>query len=187
MTTRQALLDAASDLVRSRGYAGFSYADLSDRVGIRKASIHHHFPTKDDLGVALVEQYCERFAGALREIDGRGASAADRLEAYVGLYRHSLHQELGCLCGMMASDIAIVSPQVAAGVRRFMHMNHDWLEATIIDGLRCGEIPVGLPPRDTALAVLASSQGSLLVARALGDTSSFDQATGSLLDTLRMA
>ena len=187
MTTRQALLDAASDLVRSRGYAGFSYADLSDRVGIRKASIHHHFPTKDDLGLALVEQYCELFAGALLEIDGRGASATDRLEAYVGLYRQSLQQELGCLCGMMASDIGLVSPQVAAGVRRFMRLNRDWLERTIAEGLQRGEIPAGPSPHAMALALLASCQGSLLVARALGDIAVFDQATGSLLDTLRKA
>ncbi|MCA8089277.1 TetR/AcrR family transcriptional regulator, partial [Burkholderia cenocepacia] len=53
--TRDALVQAGEGLMRSMGYAAFSYADLAETVGIRKASIHHHFPTKEDLGVAIVE------------------------------------------------------------------------------------------------------------------------------------
>ena len=58
--TREALIRTAEQLMRTRGYSAFSYADLSESVGIRKASIHHHFPTKEDLGKALVEEYIER-------------------------------------------------------------------------------------------------------------------------------
>ncbi len=53
MGTKELLLKEAEMLVRTRGFAAFSYADLSERVGIRKASIHHHFPTKEELGGAL--------------------------------------------------------------------------------------------------------------------------------------
>ena len=52
--TRAALLDAAERLIRERGYAGVSYADLAGLVGVRKASIHHHFPGKADLALALL-------------------------------------------------------------------------------------------------------------------------------------
>ena len=38
------ILDAAQRMVQTRGYNGFSYADISDEVGLRKASIHHYFP-----------------------------------------------------------------------------------------------------------------------------------------------
>jgi AcrR family transcriptional regulator len=55
-TTRESLLAAAVELLRSVGYASFSYRDLADAVGIRTASIHYHFPSKSDLGVALVEE-----------------------------------------------------------------------------------------------------------------------------------
>ena len=59
--TKSALLAEAEVLIRTQGYAAFSYADLSERVGIRKASIHHHFPTKELLGAALIDAYLERF------------------------------------------------------------------------------------------------------------------------------
>lgn len=54
LMTRDRLLNEASLLMRMRGYSAFSYADLSKIIGITKASIHHHFPTKDMLGEEVV-------------------------------------------------------------------------------------------------------------------------------------
>ena len=51
--TAQQILDVAQDLVRCRGYSAFSYADISKQVGIRKASIHYHFSSKEELGKEL--------------------------------------------------------------------------------------------------------------------------------------
>lgn len=59
-TTRESLLEAAGNLVQEVGWASFSFRDLADRVGIRSPSIHYHFPTKADLGVALVTWMRER-------------------------------------------------------------------------------------------------------------------------------
>jgi TetR/AcrR family transcriptional regulator, transcriptional repressor for nem operon len=47
--TRTALIDLAEHSVRSQGFDRFSYADLTEAIGIRKASIHYHFPTKANL------------------------------------------------------------------------------------------------------------------------------------------
>ena len=47
ITTKAALMNCAETQMRSKGYSAFSYADLAVEVGIRKASIHHHFPTKE--------------------------------------------------------------------------------------------------------------------------------------------
>ena len=62
---RSTLIDVATSQVRRLGYSAFSYADLADAVGIRKPSIHHHFPTKEDLGVAIVAAYTEHFSEQL--------------------------------------------------------------------------------------------------------------------------
>ena len=77
--TREKLIENATDLVRMQGFAGFSYADLANAVGIRKASIHHHFPAKEDLGVAIVEAYTEGFVEALDDLSRRYATARERL------------------------------------------------------------------------------------------------------------
>jgi len=68
--TADRVLDIAEALVQTRGYNAFSYADISRAVGVRKASLHHHYPTKADLGLALVSRYHAAFMGALSEIEG---------------------------------------------------------------------------------------------------------------------
>jgi len=53
--TAEQILDLAETLIQTRGYSAFSYQDIADSLGIRKASIHYHFPSKTDLGIAVVE------------------------------------------------------------------------------------------------------------------------------------
>ena len=54
MSTHDSLIELTDTLIQQNGYQGFSYADLADGLGIRKASIHYHFQTKTDLGLAYV-------------------------------------------------------------------------------------------------------------------------------------
>ena len=84
--TRVVLLADAVLLIRRRGYSGFSYADLAESVGIRKASIHHHFPTKSDLATALLASFDARYDVAMAEILLTFSNGLDRVRAYAHLY-----------------------------------------------------------------------------------------------------
>ena len=44
--TAQRILDIAERLVQTRGFNGFSYADIAGALAVTKASLHYHFPTK---------------------------------------------------------------------------------------------------------------------------------------------
>jgi len=90
MNTRDALLDCAERAARARGYDGFSYADLASEVGIRKASIHHHFPTKADLALELMRRYRARFGETLAEAARADLRGAERLRAFLAVYRDAL-------------------------------------------------------------------------------------------------
>jgi TetR/AcrR family transcriptional regulator, transcriptional repressor for nem operon len=104
MGTRGRLLAQAEFLVRTRGYSGFSYADLAKSIGISKASIHHHFPAKEDLGAALIGTYTERYDAALAAICEESPSGIARIAAYARLYLEGLRHDQGCLCGVMACE-----------------------------------------------------------------------------------
>ena len=81
------ILDLAETLIQTRGYSAFSYQDIADSLGIRKASIHYHFPSKADLGVAVVDRYVARFAAGLAEIAADTAnSSMAMLDHYVAPY-----------------------------------------------------------------------------------------------------
>ena len=184
--TRSALIDRATELVRQRGYAAFSYADLSEAVGIRKPSIHHHFPVKEDLGAAIVEVYARRFGERLVAIAAATDEPLTRLETYAGLYREGLASGQGCLCGVLASEVAVLPPRVRAGVEAFFAANLRWLERVLDEGRQHGDgrgssLRRDLDPRREARTVLAALQGAMFVALALGTPENFDDAAAGLL------
>src|ERR1700731_4424327 len=84
------ILDVAERLVQSRGFNGFSYADVASQLGITKAALHYHFPGKAELGERLIARYTDRFGDALATIDAQDRSAPDKLLAYCDLYRSTL-------------------------------------------------------------------------------------------------
>ncbi len=68
-STADEILACARNLIIAGGYNGFSYADIADVVGIRKPSIHHHFPSKVDLVRTLVSRYREEVEAGIAELD----------------------------------------------------------------------------------------------------------------------
>ena len=179
--TRSNLIDVATGAIRRQGYSAFSYADLADAVGIRKPSIHHHFPTKEDLGVAIVDAYTEEFAQELDRISARTDDVIKRLRAYAGLYREGLAAGQGCLCGVLASEVAVLPRRIQLGVRQFFDLNLRWLEKTLREGRADGALRSETKPQHEAKTVLAALQGATFVSLSLQDLSAFDQVVTGLL------
>src|SRR5215212_6693077 len=88
--TADRILDLAERLVQTRGFNGFSYADIASELGVTKASLHYHFPTKAELGRCLINRYGEAFAQALADIDADSSDAREKLRRYANLYARVL-------------------------------------------------------------------------------------------------
>src|SRR5258705_5044427 len=138
--TRTRILDVAQRLIQARGFSAFSYADVAQTIGIRKASIHHYFPTKSDLAHALMTRYREMFATALSEIEDKHETAAARLAAYQRLFTNVLRDDHRlCMCGMLAADFDALPPAVREEVRAFFDDNEIWIARVLTEGRRRGE------------------------------------------------
>jgi len=188
MDTRTALLDSAERAARQRGYDGFSYANLARDVGIRKASIHHHFPTKADLALELVERYAATFADALADIAERPANGAEKLRAYLGLYRDALAGGTQlCLCVAFSAGRESLSPPVLAVLNRFHADSIAWLEHVFasakVDRSVSGVGDIGAEAR----ATLALMEGAQLIARGAADLDQFNRATAAFAARLSPA
>ncbi|MDO9428846.1 MAG: TetR/AcrR family transcriptional regulator [Methylobacterium sp.] len=182
--TRAELLLQAETLVRSRGYSGFSYGDLAAVVGLRKASIHHHFPTKADLALALVAAYDSRYDAALDAILAQ-ANAVARIEAYGRLYLGGVADDLGCLCAVLAVERDTLPEPLRAAVVRFFDKHIAWLERVLADGVRDGSVRADVVPAASARLVVATLEGALLLERVLAGTAGFRETLGALCDALR--
>jgi TetR/AcrR family transcriptional repressor of nem operon len=175
----------AERLVRTRGYNAISYADLAEAVGIRKASIHHHFPGKADLGAALATEYTARFAGLLDAIDRDEPDALGRIQRYASIYAASVRDGMLCLCGMLVTEIHVLPEEVRAGVRRFFSQQLAWLTRVLAEGVVRGELRLVGKPETAAERILSALEGATLVAWGMGDPAVVTRATADLIATLK--
>ncbi len=183
--TAQQILDVAQDLVRCRGYSAFSYADISQQVGIRKASIHYHFPSKEALVKELVKRYHNTFQQKLKGIERSGSDPQKQLQMFVGLYRNGLSDCQICLCGMLSAEIEVLSDAVQQEIRTFLSATHAWLEGVLATGKAVGCLQPRISPKTEASLLLATLQGAQLMARTAEDSEvMFDSIAQPLLKTL---
>src|SRR6478735_9885277 len=120
--TGDLILDIAQELLQTRGYNAISYQDIADRIGIRKASIHHHFRSKSDLAQALVRRYRQRWDAFLKEIDGDRGDPWAKLERYLSPFQETFASgDRACLCGVLGSEFASLTAPVQDEVRGFFH------------------------------------------------------------------
>jgi TetR/AcrR family transcriptional repressor of nem operon len=173
-STKKELLDAASLLVQTRGYNGFSFHDLAAAVGITTASIHYHFPTKANLGQQLVRRYTAEFVAALG--DPKASPPSQRLRHYAGLFRAALSEGRMCLCGMIGAEVDAVPAEISAEVREFFRANELWL-VLVFEGAGAHTATA----RKKARLFVSALEGAMLIARASGDIGSFDDVTKTAL------
>jgi TetR/AcrR family transcriptional repressor of nem operon len=179
-----AILDVAERLAQTLGYNGFSYADIAAQLGVTKASLHYHFPTKAELGRALIERYRILFGAALEAIDEQAKGPHERLQQYVALYNSVLINERMCLCGMLAAEYATLPAPMQKALKLFFDANERWLTAVLEDGLRAGTFLFREPANERARVLLGALEGAMLVARSYGNPRRFQAAAVYLLADL---
>ncbi len=183
--TADRILDVAERLVQTRGYNGFSYADVAGELGITRAALHYHFAGKAELGTALVARYTNRFEEALRKADADLADAPRRLDAYVQLYIEVLRRGRMCLCGMLAAEFQTLPKSMRTTVEDFFARNESWLTGVLESGLRDGSLRLDGSADEVARIVVGELEGAMLIARLHNDADGFEAAVGHLLGALR--
>lgn len=183
--TKDLLLTEAEALLRTRGYAAFSYADLSSRVGIRKASIHHHFATKEELGGVLIDNYLVRFEDALKSIFAQESKAKARLERYAEFFITSMIDGMLPLCGALSAEMSVLPQSIQERVHRFFRLHLDWLEEVIRVGVTAKELRADVNANTTAMLILSTLEGASFVAWATDDASQIAPAIGQLIASLK--
>ena len=167
------ILDLAETLIQTRGYSAFSYQDIADSLGIRKASIHYHFPSKADLGVAVVDRYITRFGEGLTAIaDDQSQSSMTMLDFYVQPYlQFASTPDRVCLSGALAGEMMALPPKVRERVDHFFRTHQVWLTKILKRGVARGEFTLSAPASKVARFVFGALQGGLLVKRTTNDMS----------------
>jgi TetR/AcrR family transcriptional repressor of nem operon len=128
-STRDQILGVARKLIETRSYLGFSFQDVADAVGVRKASLYHHFPTKEALGVAVIRQATQFF----KDWDAaRAREPEDALESYFRMYRNTLRAGSGvCPAGALAPGWDCINEDLRLAVQELRNTQVMWLTGVL--------------------------------------------------------
>ena len=184
--TSDDILGCARTLIIAGGYNGFSYADIAAVVGIRKASIHHHFPTKVDLVRTLVERYREEVDMGIAEIERHSPDAVDQLRSYVGFWEDCIGDPTTsfCVCALLASQIPVLPHEIVLELRAHFRTLSGWLTSVLDRGAKQGTIVLSGSARAEAEAFMATMHGAMLSARAYGEPTILEAIAKPLIDRL---
>jgi TetR/AcrR family transcriptional repressor of nem operon len=172
--TRDAILDVAERLVQSRGFNGFSYADVAAELEITTAALHYHFPGKAELGDALIDRYAERFSQALDAIAAKKMAAPVKLRAYADLYLDVLRDQRMCLCGMLAAEFETLPDGMRQSVISFLDHNCEWLAVLLETGRSEGSFHFDGTAQGAAQMIVGALEGAMLVSRPYSNTEHFE-------------
>lgn len=182
--TSRRILDIAERLVQTRGFNGFSYADIASALTLTKASLHYHFPTKAELGTRLIERYEAGFLKALEEIDRTTPDARDKLRRYAKIYADVLRNNRMCLCGMLAAEYATLPKAMKEEMRHFFDENERWLVGVLEAGRASGSLRFTGSALDVARALVGSLEGAMMIARSYGEVARLETVADRLIAEL---
>lgn len=184
--TADAILDLAEELIQTRGYNGFSYQDIADKLKIRKPSIHYHYPSKAALGVAVIDRYSERFAQALSALaaDPRRPAMAMVAEYVTPFLQFADTPDRVCLCGALAGETMALPPEMRQRVARFFRQHQAWLGEILRRGVERGEFVLSEKPEKVARMIFGALQGALLVKRTTGEVAQLSDVVAVLKSQL---
>lgn len=181
-STAEKLLDTAQSLIQQRGYNGFSYEDLAQIVGIRKPSIHHHFPKKEDLGARVIQRYTERFKEALDALEKDASTPLKRLDGYITLFCNTYEpgRKL-CPGGILGAESGTLPESIGSALKAFFALNVTWLSALLEDGRAQRQFVFAGNADRQALFLLSALEGAMVVGKGLGSDDSVSLVSKALI------
>lgn len=167
--TRELILDAAEALLQDRGFSAFSYHHVAQQLGVKNAAIHYHFPSKADLGTALIRRYRERFRDYTRTLERENADPVSKLECYFAIPASYLQNGRKiCPLGILEAEFNAIPEPMQLESRLLDKEMRDWLAGVIEEGRGLGVFSFEGSAVGKVLVVVAALQGVLQIARAAG-------------------
>ncbi|MEF3091753.1 TetR/AcrR family transcriptional regulator [Raoultella sp. WB_B2P2-3] len=182
------IISYTRQLLTSGGYQSFSFADISAKVNIRKASIHHHFPSKAELVKVVVTGYREEARAGMQAMSRQMNNPVAELQAYVDYWATCIREGSSpfCICAMLAVELPTLPPEIASEVTGHFSDLTDWLASLLRRGESEKRLRISGAPADEASLLMATVHGAMLSARAFNDADIFRRIVQPLIDNITL-
>lgn len=180
------IISYTRQLLTSGGYQSFSFADISAKVNIRKASIHHHFPSKAELVKVVVTEYREEARAGMQAMSQQMNDPLAELQAYVDYWTTCIREGSSpfCICAMLAVELPTLPAEVAREVSGHFADLTEWLATLLRRGESEKRLRLPVSPADEASLLMATVHGAMLSARAFNDADIFRRIVQPLIDNI---
>jgi TetR/AcrR family transcriptional repressor of nem operon len=170
---RERIMDIAEHLIMSRGFNRFSYKDISTEMNVKNAAIHYHFPTKNDLGVAVIRRAQARCRKWNAMTVKQAVSPVAMLDVFFEMFTGYLKSgACVCLGSALETDFNTFSEEMQTEIRIYAAEMLNWIRNLLARGRQEGVFTFSDSPEDKAFLILSTIQGALQIAR-VSDKSSF--------------
>lgn len=165
------ILLVATRIAQAHGYGGLNLRTLAEEVGIKAASLYHHFPSKADLAAAVARRYWEDSAATLEALSATILDPTDCLRRYPETFRKSLENDNRmCLSSFMTAEYDDLPDVVKKEIQTFSEVNVAWLAKLLV----AAGIVSSKDAKKRANAIFAAVAGAQLMARGRSDIKLFD-------------
>lgn len=182
--TREQLLKYAFDLVQERGINAMSYSDLSDAIGIKKASIHYHFPRKEDLINELLS-YCEEDYGKRYEaVVSSELSPEEKLMAIGDIYSQGVRDNKICLINILSAEKDSLENKSVKHLENAIDRTVRIFEKIFTEATAKGDIPENFNTLHGAQSFFSLLNGAQNISRSAGDRDFFKNSVSLFVKSL---
>ncbi len=166
--TKEEILRIGKQFIQFYGYNAFSYADIARELNVKNAAVHYHFRGKEDLLLALVDNYIENYTALARQLQHSTLTAIGKLDKFIEPYTTLCETESICIIGSIASDYKTLPESVKEKISSLIELVMGLVEQTLRDGKKKGELHFKETPRTQALLIMTNLAAGVQLARISG-------------------
>lgn len=181
ISTRKKIVVIADQLIRSKGYNAFSYADIASTLNIKNAAIHYHFPSKAALGKAVIVESREKFTKNTEQ--WAVLSTYEQVEAFVDMYSKNGKNGGICFMGALGSSFNTLPEEMQRELEQAHHEITVWLKEILRLGKENEELTFDETPEEMSNLITSGMLASLILER-VSDQGILDNVSTTLLKRL---
>jgi TetR/AcrR family transcriptional regulator, transcriptional repressor for nem operon len=166
--TREEILKLGTHLIQLYGYNAFSYADISKELGIKNAAVHYHYPGKEDLLAAIIDQYILKYEELDKKLSAPGISSKQKIEAFINRYSDLCEQNKICIIGSVCSDFNTMPDAVKSKLTNLIEMVLGMVEKVLQQGRKNGDFSFPETARAKALLIMTNLAAGVQLSRITG-------------------
>lgn len=185
--TKQRLLDSGMAMLLQRGYNDLGIQALLEQTSVPKGSFYHHFKSKEDFALEIIDQYmAEVHEGLDACLHNTGLDPLQRVRRFFELSREKYREEgyFGCLLGGVGQELSGVNERFRERIEGCFSYIARRIADSFAEARLQGYLAPDVDPREKADLLLNCWEGAALRSRLRRDPGALNEVLDFYFDAI---